>query len=225
MNRPTVTEEVRDGVAILTMNRPQRRNAFNDEQYDDLRDALADAQANDDVRVALVTGAAGTFTAGQDLAEMGGIEHDDDQPHGFTPFIDRLASFDKPLIAAVGGVAVGIGVTMLLHCDIVYIADSARLRAPFVSLGIVPEAGSSLLLQLAVGYQRAAELLYTSRWLDAAQAVEIGLAARRFADESLLEESLTKAQEVAAAPLGRAARNQATVARRSCRRAGRRTRA
>ncbi len=201
MNRQTVDEEIRDGVALLTMNRPERRNAFNDRQYDDLRDALADAQANDEVRVAVITGMGIAFTAGQDLSEMGGITHADSEPHGFTPFLDRLAAFDKPLMAAVNGVAVGIGVTMLLHCDIVYVSDSARLRAPFVSLGIVPEAGSSLLLQLVVGPQRAAEILYTSEWIDSAYAVEIGLAARRLSDSSLVEQTLSKARQIAAQPL------------------------
>ena len=201
MNREAVIEEIRDGVALLTMNRPERRNAFNDRQYDDLRDALTDAQGNDDVRVVVLTGAGTAFTAGQDLSEMGGIAHADSEPHGFTPFMDRLASFDKPLMAAVNGVAVGIGVTMLLHCDVVYVSERARLRAPFISLGIVPEAGSSLLLQLAVGPQRAAETLYTCEWIDSAYAVEIGLAARCLPDSELVEEALVKARQIACQPL------------------------
>ncbi|RMF25280.1 MAG: enoyl-CoA hydratase [Deltaproteobacteria bacterium] len=183
------------------MNRPERRNAFNDRQYDDLRDALADAQENEEVCAVVITGAGGAFTGGQDLSEMRVVDPDGDNPHGFIPFIDRLAAFDKPLIAAVNGVAVGIGVTMLLHCDIVYVAETARLRAPFVSLGIVPEAGSSLLLPLILGPQRAAEILYTSEWLDAERAVELGLAAASFPDEELLGRALAKAHEIAEQPL------------------------
>ncbi len=201
MKRETVNEEICDGVALLTMNRPERRNAFNDRQYDDLREALADAQTNDEVRVVVITGTGVAFTAGQDLGEMGGVTHADSAPHGFTPFMDRLVAFDKPLMAAVNGVAVGIGVTMLLHCDIVYVSESARLRAPFVSLGIVPEAGSSLLLQLIIGPQRAAEILYTSEWIDSVYAVELGIACRRLSASALLEQTLTKAREIAAQPL------------------------
>jgi enoyl-CoA hydratase/carnithine racemase len=104
-------------------------------------------------------------------------------------------------MAAVNGVGVGIGLTMLLHCDIVYIAESARIRAPFVSLGLVPEAGSSFLLQEIVGAQVAAELLYTSAWIDAERAVELRLAAASFADEELMEGVLDRAAEIAQQPL------------------------
>jgi enoyl-CoA hydratase/carnithine racemase len=202
MTRATVLEEIRDGVALLTLNRPLRRNAFNDQQYDDLRDALAEVQANDQVCVAVVTGATGAFSGGQDLGEMGKPPLDDGKPHGFTPFIDRLSSFEKPLIAAVNGVAVGVGVTMLLHCDVVYVAESARLRAPFVALGIVPEAGSTLLLPQVVGPQRAAELLFTAGWLAAREAVELGLARRVLPDAELLPAALATAAAIAAQPLG-----------------------
>lgn len=201
MNRETVLSETREGVALLTMNRPERRNAFNDRQYDDLRDALAEARSDGAVKVAVITGAPGAFSAGQDLAEMGATpDHEDGQAHGFVPFVDQLSSFDLPLIAAVNGVGVGIGLTMLLHCDIVYIAESARLRAPFVSLGLVPEAGSSFLLQDVVGPQIAAELLYTSDWIDSERAVHLGLAAARFPDGELLDRTLEKAAAIARQP-------------------------
>ncbi len=202
MNRETVLSEQRNGVALLTLNRPDKRNAFNDQQYDDLRDALADAEADDTIKVAVITGAPGAFSGGQDLSEMGTARtHDDGEPHGFGPFLDRLSTFQKPLLAAVNGVGVGIGLTMLLHCDIVYVAQSARIRAPFVSLGFVPEAGSSLLLQAIVGPQVAAELLYTNVWIDAERAVGLGLAADAFDDDELLDRALEKASEIAQQPL------------------------
>ncbi|MBI3782319.1 MAG: enoyl-CoA hydratase/isomerase family protein [Deltaproteobacteria bacterium] len=194
MNRATILEEVDDGVALLAMNRPARRNAFNDQQYDDLAAALADAQADDGIRVVVITGAPGAFSAGQDISEMGSGRR-------FTPFVDRLVSFDKPLIAAVNGVAVGIGVTMLPHCDIVYVAHGARLRAPFVALGLVPEAGSSLLLPMVMGAQRAAEALLTARWLTATDAVESGLAMRALPDEDLLPAAMATARAIAVQPL------------------------
>ncbi len=202
MNRETVLSEQRNGVALLTLNRPDKRNAFNDQQYDDLRDALADAEADDTIKVAVITGAPGAFSAGQDLGEMGTVRtHDDGEPHGFGPFVDRLSTFQKPLLAAVNGVGVGIGLTMLLHCDIVYMAQSARIRAPFVSLGLVPEAGSSFLLQAIVGPQVAAEFLYTNAWIDAERAVALGLAAAAFPDNELLDRTLEQASEIARQPL------------------------
>jgi len=202
MNRETVLAEHRDGVALITMNRPSKRNAFNDQQYDDLRDALEDALADDAVKCAVVTGAPGAFSGGQDLGEMTDRRvYDDGQPHGFAPFIDCLGTFDKPLIAAVNGVGVGIGLTMLLHCDIVYVARSARLRAPFVSLGLVPEAASSYLLQAIVGPQVAAGLLYTNAWIDANRAVELKLAAAAFDDADLLAGAMRIATEIAEQPL------------------------
>ena len=201
MNRETVLFECRDGVALLTMNRPEKRNAFNDRQYDDLTDALSEARADDAIKTAVITGAAGAFSAGQDLGEMGSPpEHDDGKPHGFLPFVDQLSTFDLPLLAAVNGVGVGIGLTMLLHCDLVYMAQSARLRAPFVSLGLVPEAGSSLLLQAIVGPQPAAELFYTTAWIDAERAVALGLAAAAFPDAELLERTLERASQIATQP-------------------------
>ncbi len=203
MNPDTVLVDKRAGVTLLTLNRPDKRNAFNDEQYDGLNHALADAQADDAVKAVVITGAPGAFSAGQDLTEMSAAlkAHGDDLPHGFGPFLDQLSTFDKPLIAAVNGVGVGIGFTMLLHCDIVYIAESARIRAPFVSLGLVPEAGSSFLLQTIVGPQVAAELLYTSAWIDAERAVALGLAARAFPDAELLDRALEQASEIATQPL------------------------
>lgn len=194
MSRPTLLEETRDSVLLLTLNRPARRNAFNDQQYDDLRTALAAAQVDDHTRVVVITGAGGAFSAGQDIDEMG-------SGRAFTPFVDQLSVFDKPLIAAVNGVAVGIGLTLLLHCDIVYVGESARLRAPFTALGLVCEAGSSLLLPLVIGPQRAAEVLFTARWIDAEQAVALGLAARVFPDQELLPAALATAREIAAQPL------------------------
>ena len=202
MNRETVLAENADGVALITMNRPSKRNAFNDQQYDDLRAALIDARDDDAVKAVVLTGAPGAFSGGQDLGEMADRRvYDDGQPHGFAPFIDCLSAFDKPLIAAVNGVGVGIGLTMLLLCDIVYMARSARIRAPFVSLGLVPEAASSYLLQAVVGPQVAAELLYTNAWIDAARAVELKLAAAVFDDGELLPGAMRKASEIAEQPL------------------------
>lgn len=202
MERETVRAEISEGVAVLTMHRPRRRNAFNNQMYRDMRDALGEALANDSIRVVIVTGAEGAFTAGQDLGEMSNISPANAEPHGFQPFMHRLTGFDKPLLAAVNGVGVGLGLTMLLHCDIVYIAEGARLRAPFVPLGVVPEAASSYLLPAIIGYRNAVEVLYTAEWIDAPRAVELGIAARALPAEGLLPAIREKAAQIAALPLG-----------------------
>jgi len=194
VSRTTILEELHDGVAVLTLNRPARRNAFNDQQYDDLREALAGARKDDAIRAVLITGSPGAFSAGQDIDEMG-------SGRSFTPFVDQVSTFDKPLLAAVNGVAVGIGLTLLPHCDLVYVADSARLRAPFVSLGLVCEAGSSLLLPMIVGPQHAADVLLSGDWITAQQAVEMGLALRCVPEAELLPVALSKAKAIAAQPL------------------------
>src|SRR5438093_9268482 len=124
---------------------------------------LVDTAARTDIAVVVLTGAGRAFSAGQDL-HPGAAHAVDGEPHGFGPFMDALDSFPKPLIAAVNGLGVGIGLTFLLHCDLVIIAPDARLRAPFVSLGLTAEASSTYLLPLRVGWQEAARLLYTSCW-------------------------------------------------------------
>ena len=200
MTRETILEDLRDGVLVATLNRPKKKNAFNNQQYDDFRDMLADAQDNREVRVVVVTGANGDFSAGQDLNELGVQSPPADKPTGFYPFLRQVASFEKPLFAAVDGVAVGIGTTLLLHCDLVYVGESARLRMPFTSLGLNAEAGSSLLLQLIVGPHRAAQLLYTSTWITAAKAVELGIAAASYPGDRLLPALMEAAAQVAAQP-------------------------
>jgi enoyl-CoA hydratase/carnithine racemase len=198
-----VLVETRDGVALLTLNRPAKRNAFDTRTYDALAAAFGAAAADDGVRVAVVTGAGSAFSAGQDLAEMGALAAGGagGEAHGFPHLMDALCAFDKPLVAAVNGVGVGIGFTMLLHCDLVYFADGARLRLPFVPLGVVPEAASSYLLPAAVGWQRAAELIYTGAWIDAARAVELGLGVAVCPADALLPTVMAAAAAIATAPL------------------------
>lgn len=190
-------------VRLLTLNRPEALNAFTTTLYDATREALEAAAADPAVAVVVLTGAGKAFSAGQDLAEMGGLgsESRDGKPHGFAPFISTVATFPKPLLAAVNGVGVGIGCTVLPHCDIVLISETARLRAPFTALGVVPEAASSVTLPQAMGWQAAAEFLFTSAWLSAQEAVALGLARRTCPPESLLDETLTLAQRIAAMPV------------------------
>ncbi len=204
MSEQPVLQELKDGVLLLTLNRPQKKNAFNDPQWDGLRDALNGAREDDDVSVVVVTGAGSDFSAGQDLTAFGQAREprEDGQANGYAGCMDALFGFDKPLLAAAKGVGVGIGATLLFSCDIVYVGESVRLRLPFVSLGLVPEAASSYTLQARIGSQRAAELFFTAEWIDAARAVETGIALRAFADEQLLPATLEKAREIARHPMG-----------------------
>jgi len=203
VTRQSLREETLNGVRTLVFDRPEARIAFDAQQYRLLRDELDRAADDDTVKVVILTGAGEAFTAGQDLAEMaqpaGGAAGGE---HPFGACLDRVIGFDKPLLAAVNGVGVGLGLTLLLHCDVVYIARGARLRVPFVSLGVVPEAASSYLLPLRVGHQAAAEILFTADWVSSARAVEIGLAARELSPEELLPELTRLAQRIAQHPIG-----------------------
>ena len=203
MADPVLRELDEDGVLLVTLNRPEKKNAFHDPQWDGLRDALADAREDPRVAVVVVTGAGDDFSAGQDLTAFGrpAEPRSDGHPSGYHACMEALVAFDKPLLAAAKGVGVGIGATFLFHCDVVYVGESVRLRLPFVSLGLVPEGASSYMLQQVIGSQKAAELFYTAEWIDAGQAVELGMAAGVFPDAQLLEATLAVAREIAAHPV------------------------
>jgi enoyl-CoA hydratase/carnithine racemase len=164
------------------------------------RDLLLELRDDPRARVMIVTGAGEAFTAGQDLSEMSAAPGDAEHPFG--SFMDALIAFDKPLLAAFNGVGVGIGLTLLLHCDVVYVAEEARLRAPFVPLGVVPEAAASYMLPLIIGYQRAAEVLYTGEWIDARRALELGIGSRICTRAALVPALCEVAARIAAGPLG-----------------------
>ena len=149
---------IKDRILRIELDRAERKNAITADMYRALADALAAAESDAQVRVVLVHGKPDCFTAGNDLKDF--LER---PPAGENSpvfqFLRGISTATKPLVAAVGGPAVGVGTTMLLHCDFVYAAPNARFQMPFVTLGLVPEAASSLLLPMLAGYQRAAELL------------------------------------------------------------------
>jgi enoyl-CoA hydratase/carnithine racemase len=187
-----------DGVFEIQLNRPEKRNAITQAMYGALVDALNEARADDSVRVVLISGAGASFTAGNDLNDFVNADLGDDNQA--VRFLRLLPTFRKVLIAAVHGQTVGIGVTMLLHCDLVVAASNAQMTMPFVKLGLVPEAGSSLLLPRLVGHQRAAEMLLLGKPFDAAAGLAMGIVSRVVEDKALMEEARKLAHEVAAQP-------------------------
>jgi enoyl-CoA hydratase/carnithine racemase len=187
------------GVCELRLNRPEKRNAITQAMYAALARGLSAAQADAAVRVVVLSGAGANFCAGNDLHDFVAAPVITDD-HPVMQLLRLLVTFDKPLLAAVHGQTVGIGVTMLLHCDLVLAARSAQLSMPFVSLGLVPEAGSSLLLPRLIGQQRAAELLLLGRTLDADAAQRLGLVNQVVADEALAQAAQTVAHALTQQP-------------------------
>ncbi len=164
-----------NGVATIEIARPEKKNALTQAMYQAMTEAITAAGADASVRAVLITGQPGVFTSGNDLEDfMQRPPAGGDSPT--TRFMRALLECDKPVVAAVTGAAIGIGATMLLHCDLVYVSDEARLAMPFVSLGLVPEFGSSLLLPQLMGHRRAAEKLLLGEPFTGADAVDCGIA-------------------------------------------------
>jgi enoyl-CoA hydratase/carnithine racemase len=192
-----------EGVRLVAFDRDSARNAFDEAMYRAVDGALVGALADDAVHAVVLTGRGRAFTAGQDLREMVAIatgEAGPDAGNGFRNLLDTVMSFDKPLLAAVHGVGMGLGCTLLGHVDLVLMEEGARLRAPFAEMGVPPEAASSYLLPERLGWQRASLLLLASEWIDADQAVQAGLALRVCAPGTVLAETMALARTVASFP-------------------------
>jgi enoyl-CoA hydratase/carnithine racemase len=186
-------------ICKIQLNRPAKKNALTHAMYTDLAAALCAADADPQVRACFITGCAESFTSGNDINDF--IQRgvlDEDSPA--TTFLQAISQMQKPLVAAVNGLAIGIGTTLLLHCDLVYAAASARFRLPFVNLGLVPEAASSLLLPQMIGQRHAAELLLLGDFFDAETAQTVGIVNAVYADETLLDLAWQKAEALAAQP-------------------------
>ncbi len=190
--------ENRQGVLLVTFNRPEKKNAINTEMWVALRDTFRAAADDPSVCCVLLAGHGEHFSAGVDLASFGADPADGEHP--FEAAARTVAEFDKPIVAAVQGVSVGGGATVLFHCDIVYAADSLRLRLPFASLALPPEWGSSYMLQANIGAQRAAELFYTAQWVGAERALQLGLVAAVLPEAELHDHALATAREIARWP-------------------------
>jgi len=212
-------DEAALGVRVITLNRPEVRNAFDTAMYEEVTAALRDADSDATVGAVVLTGQGSAFTSGQDLSEMAAIASGtavEGAGQGFMGLLDCLIDLSVPLLAAVNGVAVGLGFTLLPHCNLVLVDADARLRVPFTELGVPPEAASSVLFPALMGWQQAARVLLTSDWVSAPELVELGLALEVCDAGTVLDETVSLAARIAAHP--RAATRASTSLVRAARR-------
>lgn len=198
-----VDVEDHGGVRLVAFDRPEVLNAFDGPMYHAVVSSLRAALDDEGVRVVVLAGRGRAFTSGQDLREMAAIAAGAaGRPPGlgFPGLLDTVVDFDKPLLASVHGVAVGLGCTLLGHVDLAVVEEGTRLRTPFAELGVPPEAASSWLLPERAGWQRAAALLLAAEWIDAAEAVAAGLAWRVCPSGTVLDETLAMAGRIASFP-------------------------
>jgi len=190
-----------DSVRIIRMNRPEKKNALTRAMYADMSRALREADQSDPIRCVMFAGTAGVFSAGNDIADF--LNTADTGLHSpVLEFLHALAQGKKPIVAAVGGIAVGVGTTMLLHCDHVVAASDAMLSTPFLKLALIPEAASTLLAPMRMGYARAFSMLVMGRHLSAAEAREAGLVNTVVDAAEVDVVALQAAREIAALPPG-----------------------
>jgi enoyl-CoA hydratase/carnithine racemase len=186
-------------VLSITFDRPEKKNALDGAMYLDATKALQSASSDPSIGAVLFAGTGGVFTAGNDLADFLDADSTREELPAFT-FIKSLASCEEPLVAAIDGVAVGIGTTMMLHCDLVYVAPGTLFRLPFVDLGLVPEAASSLLLPRRIGMAKACEFLLLGESFGPEETVRLGLANRILPAEELHAFAARQAQKLAEKP-------------------------
>ena len=198
---PGLISEDAKRIRTLTFDRERALNAFDDDLYSDLATALDTAKGDPGIAVVVITGRGRAFSAGQDMTQMMAIGQDvrgngevrtegGADTAGFPVLMAALERFDKPLIAAVNGLGVGLGFTILAHCDLVVMADDARLRAPFCPLGVAPEAASSVLFPQRMGWQQAAWVLFSGDWISAPQALDMGIAWKLVPSDDVLASAL-----------------------------------
>lgn len=197
----TVNISVADGVQVLRLSRPEKRNALNLDMYRALTDALERSDTDENLRVNVIFGTEGNFTAGNDIADfLATARGEAGPPREVLRFIERLPLLTKPLLAGVDGPAIGIGTTLLLHCDLVYATPRATFSTPFLELGLVPEAASSLLLPRLMGYPRAFEMLVLGETFSAGRACAAGLVNTLVDPEALEIHVLAVAARLASKP-------------------------
>jgi enoyl-CoA hydratase/carnithine racemase len=197
-----VRSDVSNGVLTLTLNRPEKKNALTREMYEALADGIDGAGQNPDIRCVLIQAEGDTFTAGNDLSDFAAANRGepDSVRSGGNPMLVALSRATTPLVAAVNGRAVGVGTTMLLHCDLVFVSDDALLTTPFVNLALVPEAASSLTLPARIGHARAFSMFVLGEAVDAKKAVDWGIANAACPAAELRKRARAAADAIAARP-------------------------
>ena len=190
---------VHEHILRIKINRPQKKNALTRTMYATLAAAIAGADDDSGIRAVFLHGTQDCFTAGNDLKDFQAFRQDGNNKD-VSNFLATISRAKKPMVAAVGGVAVGVGTTMLLHCDLVYAGESAKFILPFVALGLCPEAASSFLLPKLIGHQRASELLLLGEPLSAAKACEIGLVNAVYPDSEYIDKALSQVRKLVQQP-------------------------
>jgi enoyl-CoA hydratase/carnithine racemase len=194
-------EVAREGAVLsAAFARPQKKNAITGAMYDALIEAFEGAERDPDIGALVLSGKGGVFTAGNDLGDFLAVASRESGDFPASRFVRKLAEFEKPLVAAVDGLAIGVGTTLLLHCDLVYATPAARFQMPFVNLGLVPEAGSSLLAPQRFGRAKAAEFLLLAEPFDGPEALKLGLVNALLPQGELIAHAMKKAADLAAKP-------------------------
>lgn len=198
MTQEVITRQT-DGIFTIQMNRPEKKNAITQDMYRQMAEGFRKADQDDNVRVVVLCGTPDLFSAGNDIKDFQARAAQKEKNKAFATveFFEGVLGLRKPLIAAVNGYAIGIGTTMLLHCDLVYAGKSATFSLPFVNLGLCPEFGSSMILPQLAGHQRAAELFLLGETFSADHAREVGIVNQVFDDASLMDEVTAIARRVA----------------------------
>ncbi len=191
---------VANGVQIIRFNRPEKKNALTTDMYKRLTETLRDGDADDEIRVHLFLGTDGAFTAGNDIGDFIRFAEDGELGEPVQEFLRTLAKTKKPLVAGVDGLAIGIGTTLLLHCDLTYASRRSTFHTPFTDLGLVPEAASSLLAPRLMGHVRAFELLVFGKPYSAENALNAGLLNAVTGDDDLEAAAISAASDLAAKP-------------------------
>lgn len=204
-----ITSHLADHILTLTINRPERKNAITQVMYGALADAIVGANDDKAIRAIVITGEGDMFTAGNDLTDFAMNMRDGTPP--VQRFLNGIRDAEKPIIIAINGPAIGVGLTMLLHADICYASETANFRAPFTALGLVPEAGSSLLLPLSVGNSMANEILLAGRILTAEEALACGLVSRVLPAADLMSAAMACAAKIAASAPNAMRRSKALI--------------
>ena len=194
-----IDTRIEDRILKVTINRADKKNALDLAMYQALADAIQNADKDDDVRVTIISGVDDCFCSGNDIKDfLKNPPTDDSSP--VLQFVRAMINAKKPIVAAVNGIAIGIGVTMLLHCDLVYASEDARFQMPFVNIGLCPEAGSTHILPLFMGHQKASELLLLGDMFDVNTAISVGIVNNKVSNAELGNVSLQAATRIAAQP-------------------------